>query len=110
MFALAISTAAILAAISAVFYTRYRSEQVVKNFQKEHAEQVKALAEEVQECRDALNVMVTSVRRLDADDNRLDDFSHSRTDRLQLLEGELENLNDRVEKISRQVSLAQERS
>ena len=105
MFALVLSTAAIFAAISAVFYARQRSLQAVKRFQNEHKEQVEVLVVEVQECRDALKVMVSNVSRLDRNDDRLDDLSQARADRLKTLEGELTSLNDRVEQISKKVSL-----
>ena len=105
MFALVMSAAAIVAAIAAVLYTKLRSERAIQHFQNEHKEQVKLLVAEVQECRDALKVMATSISRLDKDDDRLDVLSESRADRLKSLQEELTSLNDRVSKITRQITL-----
>jgi predicted nuclease with TOPRIM domain len=104
MFALIMSAAAIAAAIAAVVYTKQRSERAAMRFQNEHKEQVELLVEEVKECRDALKVMAASISRLDKDDDRLDDLSQSRTERVESMAEELENLNDRVAQITRQLN------
>ncbi len=106
MFALVMSAAAIVAAVAAVLYIKLRSERAAQQFQDAHKEQVKLLVVEVKECRDALTVMATSIGRLNQDDDRLDDLSESRKDRLKSLEEELASLNDRITKITRQVKLS----
>lgn len=104
MFALIMSAAAIAAAIAAVIYTKHRSESAALRFQNEHKEQVELLVEEVKECRDALKVMAASISRLDKDDDRLEDLSQSRTERVESMAEEVENLNDSVAQITRQLN------